>query len=111
TTCIREIRRGLGEAAQAPQYIETVHRRGYRWMAPLPTTAQPIQQATLQGQRRHAALPVVGREAEFEHLHHWLEQARGGVRQLVFVAGEGGGGTAPPRGCRPGGRGAARARG
>src|SRR5262249_60629093 len=28
TTCMREIRRGLGEAAQAPQHIETVHRRG-----------------------------------------------------------------------------------
>src|SRR5215831_14834 len=90
TTCMWEIRRGLGEAAQDPQYIETVHRRGYRWIAPLPTTAQPIQQATLRGQRRHAALPVVGREAEFEHLHYWLEQARGGVRQIVFVAGEAG---------------------
>jgi DNA-binding winged helix-turn-helix (wHTH) protein/predicted ATPase len=90
TTCMREIRKALGERAQAPQYIETVHRRGYRWMAPLLTTAQPIQQATLQGQRRHAALPVVGREAEFAHLHRWLEQARGGARQIVLVAGEAG---------------------
>src|SRR5207249_7257093 len=30
TTCMREIRKGLGERAQAPQYIATVHRRGYR---------------------------------------------------------------------------------
>ena len=28
TTCIREIRKALGEAAGAPQYIATVHRRG-----------------------------------------------------------------------------------
>jgi DNA-binding winged helix-turn-helix (wHTH) protein len=39
TTCMREIRKGLGEGAQAPHYIETVHRRGYRWLAPLPTAA------------------------------------------------------------------------
>src|SRR5215471_16316725 len=90
TTCMREIRKALGERAQASQYIETVHRRGYRWMAPLLTTAQPIPQATLPGQRRHTALPVVGRESEFAHLHHGLEQARGGVRQIVFVAGEAG---------------------
>ena len=90
TTCIREIRKGLGEGAQAPQYIETVHRRGYRWMAPLTTTTQPRQEAKLHVQRLHSALRVVGRQAEFEHLQHWLEQARRGERQIVFVMGEAG---------------------
>jgi DNA-binding winged helix-turn-helix (wHTH) protein len=32
-TCLAQIRRVLGETAQAPQYIATVHRRGYRFMA------------------------------------------------------------------------------
>jgi pimeloyl-ACP methyl ester carboxylesterase/DNA-binding winged helix-turn-helix (wHTH) protein len=31
--CIREIRRALGDDARAPQYIETAHRRGYRFIA------------------------------------------------------------------------------
>jgi pimeloyl-ACP methyl ester carboxylesterase/DNA-binding winged helix-turn-helix (wHTH) protein len=31
--CIREIRRALGDDAQAPRYIETAHRRGYRFIA------------------------------------------------------------------------------
>jgi len=35
TTCIREIRKALGEAAGAPQYIATVHRRGYRFIGPM----------------------------------------------------------------------------
>ena len=35
TTCIREIRKTLGEAAGAPQYIATVHRRGYRLIGPV----------------------------------------------------------------------------
>ncbi|MGH7963731.1 MAG: winged helix-turn-helix domain-containing protein [Candidatus Binatia bacterium] len=32
TTCLRRLRRVLGERAQTPHYIETVARRGYRWI-------------------------------------------------------------------------------
>ncbi len=31
--CIREIRRALGDDAHAPRFIETAHRRGYRFVA------------------------------------------------------------------------------
>src|SRR3990170_5870755 len=31
--CIREIRKALEDEAQNPQYIETAHRRGYRFIA------------------------------------------------------------------------------
>ena len=33
TACIRDLRRALGDAARQPRYIETVHRRGYRFVA------------------------------------------------------------------------------
>src|SRR2546427_4956023 len=33
--CMNELRQALGDAAQAPQYIETVPRRGYRGVGPL----------------------------------------------------------------------------
>ena len=33
--CIREIRKALEDDAHAPQYIETAHRRGYRFIAPI----------------------------------------------------------------------------
>ncbi|HEV7599881.1 MAG TPA: winged helix-turn-helix domain-containing protein [Bradyrhizobium sp.] len=40
-TCIQELRRALGDDARRPRYIETLHRRGYRFIgkpaaAPLP---------------------------------------------------------------------------
>src|SRR5215475_15623127 len=37
TVCMTELRKALGDDAKAPQFIETVHRRGYRFIAPLTT--------------------------------------------------------------------------
>lgn len=33
--CVREIRRALEDDAASPTYVETVHRRGYRFIAPV----------------------------------------------------------------------------
>src|SRR6266404_4890640 len=33
--CVREIRKALNDGAKTPIYIETVHRRGYRFIAPI----------------------------------------------------------------------------
>src|SRR5437867_1029132 len=33
TVCVNEIRKALRDDPQAPRYVETVHRRGYRWIA------------------------------------------------------------------------------
>src|SRR4051812_40188548 len=32
-SCIQEIRRALGDEARNPRFIETLHRRGYRFVA------------------------------------------------------------------------------
>ncbi len=37
--CIRGVRRALGETARAPRYVETVHRRGYRFIGQLAKSA------------------------------------------------------------------------
>jgi DNA-binding winged helix-turn-helix (wHTH) protein/predicted ATPase len=85
TVSITEVRQALGDAAQAPQYLETVPRRGYRWRGALPTTAPLPEPAT------PLAPPLsIGREAEVGQLHDWLAQARRGARQVGFVTGEAG---------------------
>src|SRR5437773_5982989 len=38
---IGELRRALGDTAQAPRFIATVHRRGYRFLAPVTVADQP----------------------------------------------------------------------
>ena len=46
TTCIQEVRQALHDNARRPRYIETVHRRGFRFLPAV--TTQPVASATLQ---------------------------------------------------------------
>ena len=87
--CLRAIRGALGEDATAPQYIETVGREGYRFLAPLLTTP-PVQGSTFKVQNPLSSLAstVVGRETELAQLQTFLRKALNGEPQLVFVTGE-----------------------
>jgi DNA-binding winged helix-turn-helix (wHTH) protein/predicted ATPase len=100
--CIREIRQALDDISHAPKFIETVHRRGYRFIA----QPQRVLQAQAPSNGRVAARPhtapvdepdgcsltepagVVGREGEFAQFQRWLRAALRGERQINFVVGE-----------------------
>lgn len=43
--CIREIRKALGDDAKRPAYVETAHRRGYRFVAPVEQQASDVPEA------------------------------------------------------------------
>ena len=79
TVCVNEIRKALGDEARAPRFVETVHRRGYRFIAP--GTGEP-DPSPRDG--------IVGREEELATLRRWLERTRRGERQVGFVGGEAG---------------------
>jgi DNA-binding winged helix-turn-helix (wHTH) protein len=57
-TCLGQIRRALGEAARKPMYIATVHRRGYRFTAPV-TIVEPAQAEEVS----HTALTLPPRDS------------------------------------------------
>lgn len=88
TVCINELRQLLGDTAQAPQYIETIPRRGYRWIGPLPTASPPGPEAPARPPE--PATPVVGRTALLAQLHAALAQARAGTRQVRLLSGAAG---------------------
>lgn len=85
TSCIRDVRRALADSSREPRYIETVHRRGFRFIGPVaaPPAAMPPD-APL-----HDA-PIVGRAAELVRLHALFASAHAGRRRLAFVTGEAG---------------------
>src|SRR5262245_47726948 len=89
TTCLRLLRRGLGEDPRQPQYIATVHRLGYRFVAPvtgpapppaLPGTGAPVVPPPAARPAPEGAR-LVGREAELAQVHRCAAQARQGQRQ------------------------------
>src|SRR5271157_2382928 len=45
--CVNSIRAVLGDDAQSPQYIETLPRRGYRFIAPVETVPSPSAGSTV----------------------------------------------------------------
>lgn len=104
--CILQLREALEDSATSPRYIETVHRRGYRFIGepndaaqsdscgaserhepnpPLETSSCEVQHAPGQIQ-----IGVLGRDAELARLLGWLQRVRAGERETVFITGEAG---------------------
>ncbi|HSX83545.1 MAG TPA: AAA family ATPase, partial [Candidatus Saccharimonadia bacterium] len=94
---------------KTPQWIATVHRRGYRFVAPVTMVESPPLEkvpaphpAPLPALPPVPALPptpvsaptpaplLVAREAELATLHQWFAKALQGERHLGFITGEAG---------------------
>ena len=88
TVCLSELRKVLGDQAHSPRYIETVPRRGYRFVG---TIGPPAPSASAAPPAEHPLPPrepVVGREMELARLHGWWEEAQRGERWVALVTGE-----------------------
>jgi predicted ATPase len=89
TACIQELRGALADDIRRPRFIETRHRRGYRFVARvLPSTPQSPSSVSPSPARPRPTPLVVGRDRELTELRGCLEQATNGDRQIVFVSGE-----------------------
>jgi len=97
---IRQIRETLADDPASPRFIETAHRRGYRFIGTItgsgPTPARDpgfrTHSAESSGTARAAdsLQSVVGREASLVRMRGWIEKMLGGDRQIVFVTREAG---------------------
>ena len=99
---IRQLREALNDDAGSPVYIETAHRRGYRFIAKVEERpdqngefeTEPVQTNSqfASGQLFSTLSPVgvLGREPELAKLQSCWDLALGGRRQVVFVTGEAG---------------------
>jgi DNA-binding winged helix-turn-helix (wHTH) protein/tetratricopeptide (TPR) repeat protein len=81
---IVEVRTALGDRPKNSLFIETLPKRGYRFIAPVSESVVP--EPIVLG--RGAPSALVGRGGALEELHEAWQHAAGGERQIVFITGE-----------------------
>lgn len=86
-TVISDLRALLDDDARQPRFIETVSRRGYRFIATT-AAATPHTEADAQTVATLQAAPLIGRREALARLHAAWDAVRGGKRSIVWVAGE-----------------------
>ncbi|MHC8367238.1 ATP-binding protein [Pseudomonas sp. ZT5P21] len=88
-TAISDLRKVLGDDPRHPRFIETVSRRGYRFIAP-PSSAvsRPPASAPVTASGTPLSASFIGRTDEVSRLQRAWERAYGGQRAVVWLAGE-----------------------
>jgi predicted ATPase/DNA-binding winged helix-turn-helix (wHTH) protein len=86
-TYVLELRKMLGDDAGNARFIETVPKRGYRFIAALAESSESVA-----GFEQKAGAPppsgLVGRVAEMGEFHRAMTDVLRGDRQVLFVTGE-----------------------
>jgi DNA-binding winged helix-turn-helix (wHTH) protein len=82
--CIAAARRAVGDTRGRGKIIQTLHRRGYRFVAQV-TEGPGAPAATAPAEPRQ---PFVGRDAQLAALRAALETSAAGNLRVVLLAGE-----------------------
>ncbi len=82
------IRKVLGDRRDKPAFIETVQKRGYKFIAPVRDESASVAPGSTDGNPTR----IVGRHTTRAELDTCLERAMQGFRQVFFVTGEAGAG-------------------
>jgi DNA-binding winged helix-turn-helix (wHTH) protein/predicted ATPase len=83
---IRQIREALDDNSTLPRFIETAHRRGYRFIGSISNNVVKVLPLRVSDSNPR----VVGRENAIGRMQTWIERMLGHERQVVFVTGEAG---------------------
>jgi DNA-binding winged helix-turn-helix (wHTH) protein len=81
--CIAELRQALGDRAAAPTHIETIHKRGYRVIAPVTALAVTFDRPVAPDATRSPAPPPVGLQDGIRPRRPWRVWTRVLVHQLA----------------------------
>ena len=87
-SCIQEVRKALEDDARHPRFVETVHRRGYRFVGSTHESAGDVSREVFRPPADDT--PVVGRAAVVDELVRAHAHAESGARQVWFVSGTAG---------------------
>ena len=96
---ISQLREALDDDPKSPRFIETAHRRGYRFIGqiseggPMLAGDQEIVSDTSSASPPHNAfspLLVVGRDEALSRMRICLDKMLAGEREIIFVTGEAG---------------------
>ena len=96
---IRQLREALDDDPKSPRFIETAHRRGYRFIGQIAESEQvtPNQEVGSVRTIPSSHLPAedsswgfVGRGEALTRMRSWLQKMLEGERQIIFVTGEAG---------------------
>ena len=88
-TYMLELRKVLGDDAGQPRFIQTLPKRGYRFVAQVTERAAMGPQAAAAVEDTQSTR-IVGREEELARLKAQLRPVEGGQRRVVFLTGEAG---------------------
>jgi DNA-binding winged helix-turn-helix (wHTH) protein/tetratricopeptide (TPR) repeat protein len=92
---VGQLREALDDDPKSPRFIETSHRRGYRFIGEIavPKQEPEPERAPIDYNSSGAFFVytgVVGRQQAIARMHRWLQRSLGGDRQIGFITGEAG---------------------
>ena len=82
---IRKLRQLLSDDPHKPRFIQTVHRRGYRFIGQL---SEPRPNSPQQQHQSDGSKVMIGRAFEIAQLHACWQRTLTGEQQLILISGD-----------------------
>jgi predicted ATPase len=89
-TYVLELRKVLGDDAAEPRFIQTLPKRGYRFIAPVTEHSAAPGPRMGMGLKASRAEGIIGRDDELDFLKTQVDLLADGQRRVVFITGEAG---------------------
>lgn len=82
---VRRLREALGDAADVPRFVETLPRRGYRFIAPVSRQPEPAEPEPLVSDIADAAVPLPRITAPRRPIRAWAARSIAGLAAMAAM--------------------------